>query len=42
MRYTYDGIEYEPDPIHTELIIEEFNLQNAKAVATPGEQWNAE
>ncbi len=38
VRVTEDGIEYEPDPRHAELIVEELKLQNAKAVATPGEK----
>ena len=42
VRIAKDGVEYEPDPRHAELIIEELGLQNAKSVATPGEKRSAE
>ncbi len=42
MRVTEYGIEYEPDPRHAELIVEELNLQNAKSVMTLGEKMTNE
>ena len=37
IRATENGCELEADPRHAEFIIEELGLQNAKGVATPGE-----
>ena len=31
-----EGIIYEADPRHTEIIIEQFGLRDAKTVSTPG------
>ena len=35
-RDNHKGICYEVDPRHTEIIIEQFGLREAKGVATPG------
>ena len=36
VRWGGDGIEYEADPRHAEIIISELGLKGSKAVATPG------
>ena len=36
IRHTHDGYELEADLRHAELIIEQLELQSAKAVVTPG------
>ena len=36
LRRTNDGLEYEPDPRHVELMTSQLGLQDAKAVTTPG------
>ena len=35
IRYEPWGIQYEPDPVHAEMIIRELGLEDAKPVATP-------
>ena len=35
MRWTREGIEYEPDQRHAERIVEELGLDKCKAVSTP-------
>ena len=35
IRYEKWGIQYEPDPVHAEMVIREMGLENAKPVATP-------
>ena len=35
IRWTEEGLEYEPDQRHTELIIEQMGMANCKAVTTP-------
>ena len=36
IRWTKEGIEYEADPRHVEIILKQMNMQDSKAVATPG------
>ena len=36
VRWTEAGIEYELDPRHTEILIEQLGLSGAKPVSTPG------
>ena len=36
VRWTDHGIEYEPDPRHAEIIIEQMGLNGAKPLSTPG------
>ena len=36
VRYTEHGIEYEADPRHTEIIVNELSLKGANGVSTPG------
>ena len=36
IRWTPEGIEYEPDQRHAEIVIDQLNLTSAKPVATPG------
>ena len=36
IRWTEDGLEYEPDQRHSEIAIRELGLEGARAVATPG------
>ena len=36
VRITEEGVLYEGDPRHAEMIIKAFNLTDAKAVVTPG------
>ena len=35
IRYEKWGIQYEPDPVHAEMVIRELGLESAKPVATP-------
>eukprot|EP00973_Karenia_brevis_P035574 4905582-Karenia_brevis.AAC.1 len=34
--YTQDGIEYEPDPRHAEIIVQELGLHASNSVCSPG------
>eukprot|EP00973_Karenia_brevis_P075868 10540854-Karenia_brevis.AAC.1 len=36
MTYTNNGIEYEPDPRHAEIIVKELGLEQCNTVLTPG------
>ena len=36
VRVTEDGIRYEADPRHAEMLIKAFDLSEAKSVITPG------
>ena len=36
LRWTKDGLEYEPDQRHAELIVKDVSMERARAVATPG------
>ena len=36
IRWTAAGIEYEPDQMHAEIIIEEMGMENAKPSTSPG------
>ena len=36
IRWTKDGLEYEPDQRHAEIAIRELGLEGSKAVSTPG------
>ena len=36
LRWTSDGIEYEADPRHAEIVVEQLGLVGAKPVVTPG------
>ena len=36
LRWTEQGIKYEADPRHAEIIIKDLNLDKAKSVTTPG------
>ena len=40
VRITKDGLLYEADPRHAEMLIKAFNLEGAKAVVTPGVKSN--
>ena len=40
VRITNDGLLYEADPRHAEMLIKAFNLEGAKAVVTPGVKSN--
>ena len=35
IRWTDEGLEYEPDQRHSELIIQQMGMANCKAVSTP-------
>ena len=36
LRWTKEGIEYEADPRHVEIMLKQLNIQDCKFVATPG------
>ena len=36
VRWTDDGLEYEADPRHVEIILKQLNIGHCKAVAAPG------
>ena len=36
LRWTANGLEYEPDPRHAEIIIKELGNNDAKSIGTPG------
>eukprot|EP00973_Karenia_brevis_P020669 2838641-Karenia_brevis.AAC.1 len=36
MTYRAHGIDYEPDPRHAELIVNQLGFSNAKELSTPG------
>ena len=36
LRWTSEGVEYEPDQRHAELIVRELGMETARAVSTPG------
>ena len=36
LTWTKDGISYEADPRHAEIVIDELGLKDAKGVVTPG------
>ena len=36
IRWTKDGLEYEPDQRHSEIAIRELGLEGARAATTPG------
>ena len=36
IRWTSKGLEYEPDPRHAELLIEQLALHGCKSLSTPG------
>ena len=36
IRWTKEGLEYEADPRHVEIMIDQLDLKNAKPAVTPG------
>merc|ERR1739836_64577 len=36
LRWTNEGIEYEADPRHVEIVLKQLNIDNCKPVITPG------
>jgi hypothetical protein len=42
IRWTSESLEYEPDPRHVEIIIDELDLRGSKSVGTPGTKNNNE
>ena len=36
VRWTKDGLEYEADPRHVEILVKDLKLEDAKSVVTPG------
>ncbi len=37
IRFTNEGLEYEADPRHAEIIVNELGLRNCKPVNSPGD-----
>ncbi len=42
VRYTEEGIEYEADPRHAELVVKMMKMEEANGVMTPGEKTEEE
>ena len=38
LRWTSSRLEYEPDPRHAEIIVDEMGVSTGKPVATPGDE----